>query len=27
VGRNVWQNEDPLGMAEKLRKTVFGVTG
>ena len=24
VGRNVWQNEDPLGMAEKLRKVIFG---
>ena len=24
VGRNVWQNADPLAMAEKLRKTVFG---
>ena len=23
VGRNVWQNEDPLGMAEKLRKVIF----
>ena len=24
VGRNVWQNTDPLGMAEKLRKVIFG---
>ncbi len=24
VGRNVWQNKDPLAMAEKLRKTIFG---
>ncbi|MDE1857954.1 MAG: aldolase [Thaumarchaeota archaeon] len=24
VGRNVWQNADPLAMADKLRKTVFG---
>jgi class I fructose-bisphosphate aldolase len=24
VGRNVWQNQDPLAMAEKLRKTIFG---
>jgi len=24
VGRNVWQNEDPLAMAGKLRKAVFG---
>ncbi|MDG6910975.1 MAG: aldolase [Nitrososphaerota archaeon] len=24
VGRNVWQNKDPLGMAEKLRKVIFG---
>jgi class I fructose-bisphosphate aldolase len=24
VGRNVWQNPDPLAMAEKLRKAVFG---
>ncbi|MDG6909611.1 MAG: aldolase [Nitrososphaerota archaeon] len=24
VGRNVWQNAEPLAMAEKLRKTVFG---
>ena len=24
VGRNVWQNQDPLAMAEKLRKVVFG---
>lgn len=24
VGRNVWQNSDPLGMAEKLRKIIFG---
>jgi len=23
VGRNVWQNEDPLKMAESLRKTIF----
>ena len=23
VGRNVWQNRDPLAMAEKLRKVVF----
>jgi len=23
VGRNVWQNEDPTGMAEKLRKVIF----
>ena len=23
VGRNVWQNQDPLAMAEKLRKTIF----
>jgi len=24
VGRNVWQNEDPLAMAGKLRRVVFG---
>lgn len=24
VGRNVWQSEEPLKMAEKLRKVVFG---
>lgn len=24
VGRNVWQNADPLGMAKKLKNTVFG---
>ena len=24
VGRNVWQNQDPLAMADKLRKVVFG---
>lgn len=24
VGRNVWQNSDPLGMAGKLRKAIFG---
>jgi fructose-bisphosphate aldolase, class I len=24
VGRNVWQNQDPLAMAEKLRKAIFG---
>ena len=24
VGRNVWQNQDPLGMAAKLRKVIFG---
>jgi fructose-bisphosphate aldolase, class I len=24
VGRNVWQNQDPLSMAEKLRKVIFG---
>ena len=24
VGRNVWQNADPIGMAEKLKKAVFG---
>ena len=24
VGRNVWQNEDPLGMTSKLRAAVFG---
>ena len=24
VGRNVWQNSDPLAMAKKLKKTVFG---
>ncbi len=23
VGRNVWQNEDPMAMAEKLRKVIF----
>ncbi len=23
VGRNVWQNRDPLAMAEKLRKAIF----
>jgi fructose-bisphosphate aldolase, class I len=23
VGRNVWQNQDPLAMAEKLRKAIF----
>ncbi len=23
VGRNVWQNQDPLAMAEKLRKIIF----
>ncbi|MDA4121146.1 MAG: aldolase [Thaumarchaeota archaeon] len=27
VGRNVWQNQEPLGMAEKLRKIVFEGTG
>ena len=26
VGRNVWQNQDPLAMAEKLRKTIFGAS-
>ncbi|MDG6989926.1 MAG: aldolase [Nitrososphaerota archaeon] len=24
VGRNVWQNADPLAMADKLRKAIFG---
>ena len=24
VGRNVWQNSDPLAMADKLRKAIFG---
>ena len=24
VGRNVWQHQEPLGIAEKLRKAVFG---
>lgn len=24
VGRNVWQNQDPLAMADKLRGTIFG---
>jgi class I fructose-bisphosphate aldolase len=24
VGRNVWQNQDPMAMAEKLRKEIFG---
>ena len=24
VGRNVWQNQDPLAMAQKLRKLIFG---
>lgn len=24
VGRNVWQNKDPLKMAEKLRRIIFG---
>ncbi len=24
VGRNVWQNQDPLAMAQKLRKVIFG---
>jgi len=24
VGRNVWQNSDPLAMADKLRKIIFG---
>ncbi|MDE1852816.1 MAG: aldolase [Thaumarchaeota archaeon] len=24
VGRNVWQNKDPLAMADKLRKIIFG---
>ena len=24
VGRNVWQNQDPLAMAGKLRKAIFG---
>lgn len=24
VGRNVWQNQDPLAMADKLRKVIFG---
>ena len=24
VGRNVWQNDDPVAMAEKLRKVIFG---
>ena len=24
VGRNVWQNQEPLAMAEKLRKIIFG---
>jgi fructose-bisphosphate aldolase, class I len=24
VGRNVWQNEEPLAMAEKLRNVIFG---
>jgi class I fructose-bisphosphate aldolase len=23
VGRNVWQNQEPLGMAEKIRKIIF----
>ena len=23
VGRNVWQNSDPIGMADKLRKVIF----
>ena len=23
VGRNVWQNADPLAMADKLRKVIF----
>ena len=27
VGRNVWQNQDPLDMAEKLRKIIFEGTG
>jgi fructose-bisphosphate aldolase, class I len=26
VGRNVWQNEDPMAMAEKLRKVIFAGT-
>jgi len=26
VGRNVWQNRDPLSMAEKLRKVIFGLS-
>jgi fructose-bisphosphate aldolase, class I len=24
VGRNVWQNRDPLAMADKIRKVIFG---
>jgi DhnA family fructose-bisphosphate aldolase class Ia len=24
VGRNVWQNEDPLGITNKIKKIVFG---
>ena len=24
VGRNVWQNQDPLAMADKLRRVIFG---
>ena len=24
VGRNVWQNQDPLAMADKLRNVIFG---
>jgi len=27
VGRNVWQNQDPLEMAEKLKKIIFGDAG
>lgn len=27
VGRNVWQNEDPLVMTEKLRKIIFSESG
>ncbi len=27
VGRNVWQNQEPLVMAEKLRKIIFDDTG
>lgn len=24
VGRNVWQNDDPMGMSDKLKKIIFG---
>ncbi len=24
VGRNVWQNKDPIGMAKKIREIIFG---